>query len=306
MINNILFIGSKKLGLKALKEIRELAPEKIQHFITVDDSSDVRSDLDSFSKYAEESGLEMFTLKKPSGLKEIVGKIKPDLCIVVGWYWILPESVLDMVPRGVIGMHGSLLPAYRGFAPFVWAILNDEEKTGISMFYFDKGMDTGDIVDQAEIPIAENDTIADVLHKAEVEIIDLLRKNLPLLIKGTARRIKQSGDNISYCGRRKPEDGLINWTDNNINIHNFIRAQSSPYPGAFTYLNGKKITILKAKIFSYPYFGVPGAVSYFSEGRPVVACGDGAIEIIDAVTNDEENNIIDADIKFGTQFGGNN
>ena len=100
-----------------------------------------------------------------SNYYEYIQNLKPDLILVIGWYYMIPDSIMQIPSKGAIGIHASLLPKYRGNAPLVWAIINGEKETGISLFYFDKGVDTGDIIAQKNFSIEDTDTIKDILEK---------------------------------------------------------------------------------------------------------------------------------------------
>ena len=173
---------------------------------------------------------------------------KPDFGLVIGWYYLVPTAVRQLFPRGIAAVHASLLPKYRGNAPLVWAILNGERETGVSLFYLDRGVDTGDIIAQRVFPIEHHDTIKTVYEKATATSLEVLRETLPLIRAGTAPRTPQDHTLATQFPARRPEDGLIDWTQSPENLRNFIRAQTKPYPGAFTIINGKKITIWDADI----------------------------------------------------------
>jgi len=303
MIKKVFFLGSKQLGLISAKNLYFSAPNKLSGIITFDDSKDERSVLGDFKQFSYEKKIPIYILKKPSELLGLIEKEKPDLIIVVGWYWIINERLLDKVPDGIIGIHASLLPKYRGFAPLVWAIINGEKRTGISLFYFDRGIDSGDIVAQKEFDILENDTIKEVLEKTERSIADILKENYSKLLSGEAPRTKQNHKNATYCSQRKPEDGRINWNFSNKKIHDFIRAQAPPYPGAFSYIKDKKITITKSRLFPYPYFGIPGFVSQVKSKSVIVCCATNAIEILEILIDGENKPILPSNyIKYGQQF----
>lgn len=175
--------------------------------------------------------------------------MKPDLILAVGWYYMIPSNMIAMAPKGAIGIHGSLLPKYRGNAPFVWAIINGEKETGISLFYFEKGVDEGDIIAQKSFPIEDTDTIREVLEKARLSSIEILDEYLPKVANGTSTRIVQDHSKATIFPKRTPEDGKIDWTWDAKRIKNFIRAQTKPYPGAFTIINNKKVVIWDADLY---------------------------------------------------------
>lgn len=303
MIKKVLFLGSKQLGLISVKNLYFSVPNKLSGIITFDDSKDERSILGNFKQFSYEKKIPIYILKKPSELSDLIEKEKPDLIIVVGWYWIISEKSLDKVPFGIVGIHASLLPKYRGFAPLVWAIINGEKKTGISLFYFDRGIDSGDIIAQKEFDILENDTIKEVLKKTENSIVDILKENYSKLLSGEAPRTKQNHKNATYCSQRKPEDGRINWNFSNKRIHDFIRAQAPPYPGAFSYIKDKKIIITKSRLLPYPYFGIPGFVSQVKSKSVIVCCETNAIEILEIITSGGSISVTPPNlIKYGQKF----
>lgn len=301
MINNVLFLGSKKLGYTVLEKMYSINQDKLSEIVTLDDSGDKRSYLERFKEFASFNGIKITILKGPVGFKDVIEKGKPDLVVVAGWYWIISKSLLSKVPGGFIGIHGSLLPNYRGFAPFVWALINGERRTGVSLFYFADGIDTGDIIDQKELKIGENTTIAELLEDAEEKSVELINDNYEALLKGKGKRTPQSELNVSYCSIRKPKDGNINWADDNTSIHNFIRAQSDPYPGAFSFIDGQKYFITKAKVVSDTYFGPQGVVAKKNKNSIVVCCGKNAIEVLELREEGSKENSVHK-IGFGHTF----
>lgn len=189
---------------------------------------------------------------KMTSYTDTVMKLQPDLILAIGWYYMIPDAMMKLACKGAIGIHGSLLPKYRGNAPFVWAMINGEKETGISLFYFEKGVDEGDIIAQKKIPIGEKETIRDILNKARVSSIEILLEYLPKIANGTAPKIPQDHSLATIFPKRTPEDGLIDWNWEAKRIYDFIRAQTKPYPGAFTYINNKKVIIWDADINSQP------------------------------------------------------
>ena len=278
-MKSVLFIGSKKMGLLSLKTLHEIAPDSLVSIVTFDDRNDKRSEFDRFVAFSEAVKVPFHVLQKPSGLKEIVEKLRPDMCTVVGWYWIISQRLLGAVKDGFVGVHSSLLPKYRGSAPLVWAIINGEKEAGVSLFYFDEGMDTGDIIGQERFEVEANESIMSALLKAESRTQKLFRKYYPMLLAGNAPRKSQKHEMATYASRRNPVDGRIKWADSNISIHNFVRAQSHPYPGAYGYYQNRKIFILETSLFEYPYSGVPGLIARHSDGSILVGCGKDALYI---------------------------
>ena len=279
----VTFIGSKQLGLEVLRKMAELAPDSIQAIVTFDDTADKRSVLDAFVELSKKYGYPIYVLHKQSELLKCLSEVKPALCIVSNWYLILTKQILDLAPQGFLGLHASLLPSFRGNAPLVWALINGEQRTGITLFYFDEGMDTGDIVAQREFDIHELDTIKDLINKSITATSSIFDEVYIDLLLGNAPRRHQSKKGITYCGIRRPEDGIIDWKKSANAVHDFIRAQTIPYPCAFTLLEGKSLKVKSSRIFGVPFYGVPGTVSILN-GEVVVACSEGAIIIDELVS----------------------
>lgn len=173
--------------------------------------------------------------------------LKPDVILVMGWYYMIPKKIRDIARFGTWGIHASLLPKYAGGAPLVWAIINGEKETGVSLFKIDDGVDDGDIIAQHTIPITFEDSIKEVYAKAIEASKEILLNALQNIEE--INFIQQEKSKIEIWPQRKPEDGEIdlNWPAER--IYNFIRAQAPPYPGAFIKTaDGKKIIIEKSTI----------------------------------------------------------
>lgn len=171
---------------------------------------------------------------------------KPDLILALGWYYMIPKEVFMKVPCCVI--HASMLPKYRGHSPVTWAIINGEEYTGVTLFYVNERVDAGDIIGQFRIAIDHDETTKTLYNKVQIMSYELLKYYLPTIADGTARITPQDESQATYVPARKPEDGLIDWTWDARRIDCFIRGQTKPYPGAYTIIEGKKITIWDAKV----------------------------------------------------------
>lgn len=185
---------------------------------------------------------------KLKNYKKELEAMKPDLIVVAGWYYMIPRLIRDTAEKGCVALHASLLPKYRGNAPLVWAMINGEKETGVTLFYLEDEVDSGDVVGQIRFKIEDNDSIRELINKVKDASIELLDKYIPLIENGTSPRIPQNNTEATYFPNRTPEDGLINWDWDAKKIHNFIKAQTKPYPGAYTIINGKKITIWNADV----------------------------------------------------------
>ncbi|HEY3113542.1 MAG TPA: methionyl-tRNA formyltransferase [Gemmatimonadaceae bacterium] len=192
-------------------------------------------------------------------MDEYIGKVAelhPDLIVVIGWYYMVPRRMRELASKGCVGVHASLLPRYRGGAPLVWAMINGEPEAGVTLFHFADGIDDGDIIAQQSFPIESTDTIREVLDKATRASIEIVETYLPRLAEGTAPRTAQDHSRATVLPQRSPDDGLIDWAWDPVRINNFIRAQTKPYPGAFTYIGGKRVTIWSADVTPEPVAGI--------------------------------------------------
>lgn len=181
----------------------------------------------------------------------IVRNWNPDLIVVSGWYHIIKKEILGIPLKGIIGLHSSLLPRYRGGAPLVWQLINGEEKAGITLFYIEEGTDTGDIIGQKEVQIEDDDDIGTLYKKVGEKGIALLRKYIPQIANNCAPRKKQVEiEKHKVYSQRKKEDGRIDWSNHPVSIYNFVRAQTKPYPGAFSFYRGYQVFIWKCKVVS--------------------------------------------------------
>jgi methionyl-tRNA formyltransferase len=161
---------------------------------------------------------------------------------------MIPKKILNIAGKGAAGIHASMLPKGRGNAPLVWALINGESATGITFFYFSDGVDDGDIIGQREILIIEDETIKTLLDKVETESKSLLLECIPLIAENKIKAWAQDDSAATYYPKRTPDDGLIDWNMSSKEISRFIRAQTKPYPGAFTIIENKKVIIWDATI----------------------------------------------------------
>jgi len=285
---HVIFIGSKHLGKEALSLVYSLAPHNLKGIVTLNDSQDSRSVLSDISTFAETHNIPIEIVTSKSDCDTILEQMNPDLCIVVGWYWRFSKHILDKIPCGVIGVHGSLLPKFRGGAPVVWAIINGESETGVSLFTINEGLDEGNIWGQKVVPISCNDYISDVLQKIENASLDLLREKYIDILQENAKSIPQAEYGATYCALRVPDDGRIRWDLPAHVIYNFIRAQSRPYPGAFTIWMGKKVTIWQASLRDFIFYGVPGQIARINLEGVYVICGDNRPLLLHEIQIDDE------------------
>lgn len=216
-------------------------------------------------------------------LHSLLASLELDYIIAVKWRTMIPKSVVDAARGGLVVFHASLLPKYRGFAPVNWPLINGERETGVTMFYAAEEMDAGDIIEQRARAI-EDDTDAGTLDAWLNETVEsMLEENLPKLADGTAPRIAQDHTQATYAVWREPEDGHIDWSRPTREVFNLVRGLTSPYPGAFSLLDGRKLVVWSAEIEREPrtYVGRnPGKVERIISGSGVnVLTGDGTLRL---------------------------
>jgi methionyl-tRNA formyltransferase/LmbE family N-acetylglucosaminyl deacetylase len=164
-----------------------------------------------------------------------IANLAPDLIVVVGISQIIPASILSIPTIGTIGFHNAVLPDRRGCSPIIWAIADGLSETGVSMFYMDQGIDTGDIIAVNRFPIGESEDAAVILGRANEATLSLLRDNLHKVLDGTAPRMQQKDSAGLYTRKRGPSDGEIDWSKPAKDIFNLVRALAPPYPMAHTF-----------------------------------------------------------------------
>ncbi len=196
---------------------------------------------------AREYKIEVFQPNKIREDFEIIRKIKPDLIVTCAYGQILPQELLDIPRLGAINVHASLLPKYRGGAPIERAIINGDDKTGITIMYMDAGMDTGDIIKMESIPINDNDTNESMHEKLSLLGAKLLDEILPDIIKGTNERIKQNDAEATIARIIKREDEHLDFRKTAQEIDNQVRGLYS-WPLANMIINGEEIKVLEGYI----------------------------------------------------------
>ncbi|MGA1823510.1 MAG: methionyl-tRNA formyltransferase, partial [bacterium] len=176
-------------------------------------------------------------------------RLKPDLIVVCGWQRLICKEILTIPSLGTIGFHSSLLPKYRGRAPVNWAILLGERETGITMFYLTPEADTGDIIAQKVFPILFNDDCGTIYEKAAKAGAEMIKEYLPQIKNGTAPAIHNPSASYPAYPKRIPEDGRIDFNRSALDIYNFVRSLTRPYPGAFYYdEHGHKVIVWRIEI----------------------------------------------------------
>ncbi len=213
-----------------------------------------------------------------------------DLMLAVSWRYLIPAEIYTLARLGTFVFHDSLLPAYRGFSPTVWSIINGEDHTGVTLFEMADEVDSGAVVTQTRVEIGPDETIAELLERVTATYLSTLEQALPLLLQGQAPRLTQDQSQASFTCKRLPEDNRIDWTRPAAEVYNLIRAVTAPYPGAFTIFNGQKLTVWSAqRLPDYRrYVGaIPGRVVAIQPDGSVVLTSDGALLLREVQIEDE-------------------
>lgn len=260
------FVTCVQLGYSCMQAIYEVGGKLDLAITLLDSQAKTKSGrvyLDSFCQAHE------IPLLKASHVNnaEVVKAVKDaelDWLFIIGWSQIASQELLDAPKRGVLGMHPTLLPVGRGRAAIPWAILKGLDKTGVTLFKLDAGVDTGPIVDQVEIPLDNRVDATRLYHDVDKAHISLMKKVIPALMADELDLKVQDEALATEWPGRKPEDGLINLSGSVYDADRMIRALARPYPGAFYFEDDCKVVVWKAQIVSADYIG--DCVS-FSDGK---------------------------------------
>ena len=271
------WIGFHEEGIKAFSGVLEKG-YSVNGFITLNEEAFQKRSAGSreYEQLCKNHNVPYFTVDTIKGDEafQIVEKLKPDLLVVLGWSEILPERLLEIPTIGTIGTHAALLPHNRGSAPINWALIHGENRTGNTMMWLDPQVDAGAIIDQMAFDISMYDTCKTLYDKVAETNEAMLLKLLENLEKGIKPEcgIKNETDE-PILPRRRPKDGLINWNQPGKDVYNFIRAVTDPYPGAFSYLEGKKWLIWKATLLPLQSKADPGTILGTAYGFSDNTCG---------------------------------
>jgi methionyl-tRNA formyltransferase len=226
---------------------------------------------DSVEELAQQHGIPVLLRERPDD-DDLVLELKeadPDIIVANNWRTWLPPRIYDLPRFGTLNVHDSLLPAYGGFSPIIWALINGEPEVGLTAHLMNEGLDAGDIVVQRAVAVGDKDTATDLFHRTVALIGPVTLQGLELIASGRTEHQHQDPDKASFFHKRSIKDSEIDWTWSAAELERLVRAQSDPYPNAFTYHGGARLRIVEAAVSERAYGGTPGRI-FIREGDGVV------------------------------------
>ncbi len=279
-----IFIGSVEYSAYCLEVLFEMGINIVNIMCPHREISKFNSDYYDLSEVAKDYGKGVHYFQKLQDEANYIEKQKPDIIFVFGLSQIIPKQILEIPTIGCIGSHPSLLPQNRGRHPIIWAIANGLNKSGITLFWIDEGVDTGDIWEQEEFDIDISDDARSVYEKVKRLSREILKKNIPDIERGIIKRIKQDHSLANYWRKRTKKDGEIDWRMSTKRIYDLVRALTKPYLGAHCIHKENEIKIWKVRICDETERFInlePGKIISTEGSKIKIKTGDGIIEIIE-------------------------
>ena len=292
----IVFMGTPDFSVPALKALVE-AGHQVIAVVTQPDKPKGRGkevQMTPVKIQAMEYGIPVYQPAKvrEASFVEVLKGLEADVYVVIAFGQILPKAVLELPKYGCINIHASLLPKYRGAAPIQWCVIDGERETGITTMMMDVGLDTGDMLEKAVIPIEEKETGGSLHDKLSMAGGDLILSTLKKLEEGTLVRTPQTDEGTCYAKMLTKSLGDIDWNQGAVSIERLIRGLN-PWPSAYTMWNGKTIKIWSADVITGRETAVllsesgvpsetgitPGTVVCSDKHGLVVCTGDGLLSI---------------------------
>lgn len=283
-MNGLVFFLNGDRGLAVLEKVIHTG-----HGVRQVYASGRQDQLKRTAEYCRRLGVRMAganNVNAPEFVSEL-GSINPRLLVVAGYSTIFRRPLLDTAKSGAINLHAGRLPEYRGGSPLNWQIINGEPEAGLSVIQMDEGIDTGEVLAEARMPIAPDDTIADLHERANGLFPALVLDVLTALDTGDVNRGAQDESRARYWHQRNDEDGRIGWaTSTTRQVLDLVRAVTRPYPGAFFEHDSRRIRVYRARPADFELRGAPGRVCYVQGQGPYVVCADGAVLLQDVAAED--------------------
>ena len=277
----VIYLGTPEFAVAPLKAIIESQKHEVVAVVTQPDRPVGRKNIITpppVKVVALENGIPVFQYEKirAEGVEDLKN-VGADIMITCAYGQILSKEIIDICPHGIINIHASLLPKYRGAAPIQYAVINGEKTTGVTVMQTEVGLDTGDIIEAFETPIGESETAGDLFVRLSELGAEKICSVLDKIEKGEVNPQKQDESQAFVVKTIKKEDALIDFSKSSIEIKNLINGMN-PWPIAYTFANGKKLKIYRA--IAIDESGKQGEVIK-ADKKLYIACGEGAIEVLE-------------------------
>ncbi|HTI06559.1 MAG TPA: methionyl-tRNA formyltransferase [Gemmatimonadales bacterium] len=284
-------MGSHREGLPALEALLDAGANVVAAVTLTPDAAARRSGVADYEPLCRRFAVPLHRvadINSPEAVA-LLRSLDLDVLFVIGWSQILRPAALGAARVGVVGAHASLLPKNRGSAPINWALIHGEHQTGNSLMWLADGVDTGALIDQTVIAITPFDTCASLYDQVAITNREMLVKLWRRLLSGQRPGTPQPESGEPVLPRRRPADGLLDWTAPSARIYDFVRALTRPYPGAFGHLDGQRWTVWQAALppLDHARIAAPGTclgpvVSSLDDAcGQLVACGQGAVMLLE-------------------------
>lgn len=278
----IVFMGTPDFSVGALESLIE-AGHEVSAVVTQPDKKKGRGEKMQFPPVKEVALKHGLTVYQPQRVRDeefinILREIAPDVIVVIAFGQILPKEILELAPYGCINVHASLLPKYRGAAPIQWAVIDGEEKTGVTTMQMDEGLDTGDILETVEIVLDKKETGGSLFDKLAGVGAKLIVQTLKNAENGKLNPVKQDNEKSNYAKMLKKELGNIDFSKSAVEIERLIRGLN-PWPSAYTKFREKTLKIWDADVSEKDYEGNYGEIVDFDKTTFTVKTGKGSLII---------------------------
>lgn len=275
----VVFLGHQTWGrvaLEALLKAGHDVPLVLTHPRTEHPYETIWSD--SVAEFAASNGIPCVerTYANDAEAADLIARGGAELLVSSNWRtWVSPQ-IYQLVPHGAINVHDGLLPRYGGFAPLNWAVVNGETEVGVTVHFMTDEFDLGDIIEQRRVQVGPTDTSTDLYHRTLPLIGELTVSAVRAIENGTVTRTPQDPAEATFFHKRARRDSLIDWTREAEEICCLVRAQSPPYPAAYTSFRGADLEVLAASVSERPYGGTPGRIFCRAEGGVAIVAGSRA------------------------------
>lgn len=269
----VVMFGYQTWGHRTLAALLDPAEHEVVLVVTHPPSDHAYERIwsDSVAELAEEHGVPVLLRDRPDD-EELLSRLKeadPDIIVATNWRTWIPPRVFELPRHGTLNVHDSLLPKYAGFAPLIWALLNDEKEVGVTAHLMSADLDAGDIVLQRVVPVGPADTTTDLFHRTVALFGPITVDGLALIASGRTDWTPQDRSQASFFHKRADLDCRIDWTWPAEDIERLVRAQCDPYPSAWTHHRGERVRVTRASVSKGIYGGTPGRI-FIREGAGVV------------------------------------